>query len=132
MAEEDTVKREKKSGLKPLLAGVGGTGVIGLLLTSFVSFQGEMADLKGKVQALERDEAKWGTLAEQQKQLLNLTIELEVLKRIYGGHERFMRGGAPPDLPEDLKQLLEERRNVQQAPSKDFRQMQQKKYEGKE
>lgn len=39
---------------------------------------------QARIERLENDDAKWGTLAEQQKQIITLTIEIEVLKRLYG------------------------------------------------
>lgn len=61
-------------------------GILGWLGTSTLKNLEEVErmaiEARARIERLENDDAKWGTLAEQQKQLMGLAVEVEVLKRL--------------------------------------------------
>ena len=80
----DLLKKFPKTRMM-ILTGAGAMiGYFGnYAFTEIESLGRQTATMAVRVEQLENDDAKWGTLAEQKKQLIDLAIEVEVLKRTW-------------------------------------------------
>lgn len=114
------------------LTSVG--GILGWLGTSTLNNIEEIermaVDSKARIERLENDDAKWGTLAEQSKTIVALQIEIEVLKRLW----RYENRRRPlPD--EDYEEVAPDEPEEKEAPPiseraiDEFRGMQESKFE---
>jgi len=99
----DLIKKSPKTRVL-ILTGAGAMlGYFGnYAFTEIEALGRQTAAMAARVERLENDDAKWGTLAEQKKQLVDLAIEVEVLKRTW-----FRRALNPRTQPTNEDELME-------------------------
>ena len=79
----DYMKRAPKARTVLLTAFGGIIGWLGTnTLKNIEEIERVALESKTRIERLEKDDSKWMTLAEQQKQIVALAIEVEVLKRL--------------------------------------------------
>lgn len=94
----------------------------GFVWKEYQSFRGEWNALNKRLESLEDDKAKWATLAEMEKKILEQKIQIEVMRQVwsyeYGRQipEGFGSKSGQPVLvpPEDLFRDIEKYRAYQQ------------------
>ena len=80
----DLMKKFPKAKVLVLTGSGALLGYMGKYAFTEIEYLGRQSSaMAARIVNLENDDAKWGTLAEQKKQLVELAIEVEVLKRTW-------------------------------------------------